>query len=62
MDWGRWRQPLKILNELGTVDLLRKSVPSEQLYFVDRLLLLIAVIEKIGRSEEDRLLSLFGDD
>jgi hypothetical protein len=63
MDWRRWREFIKIHDELGTHQLLRNTVASERLYLVDRLEWLIAVIERIGLSEEDSAMNLFtGED
>jgi hypothetical protein len=62
MDSWRWRRLRSILDELGTVDLLRRTVSSDQLYLVDLVARLIADIERIGELEEDRGPNLFGDD
>jgi hypothetical protein len=53
MNWRRWRELMNILDRLGMVDLLRTNLRSDQLYLVDRLVWLIAVIERIRETEDE---------
>jgi hypothetical protein len=61
MDWRRWRELISIHEELDTVNLLRKTVPSHQLYLVDRLVWLSALIDRVGGIEADRVMNLFAE-
>jgi hypothetical protein len=44
---------MNILDTLGMVDLLRTNLRSDQLYLVDRLVRLIAAIERIHETEDE---------
>jgi hypothetical protein len=54
--YRRWKEFCRLWRELGVLDLLRKHVPSERLYLVDRLVWVMGVIDWGGEDEDDNYL------
>jgi hypothetical protein len=62
MDWRRWREFMKIHDELGTHQMLRDTVVSERLYLIDRLEWLVAAIERKSHTGDEELTRLWDGD
>jgi hypothetical protein len=62
MYWDHVKELFELDDELNTVELLRKHIPSHQLYKVDRRMQRIAVIERICEAEENGDLNLLVSD
>jgi hypothetical protein len=52
----RWKEFCRLWRELGVLDLLRKDVPIERLYLLDRMLWVMDVIDRGGECEDDNYL------
>jgi hypothetical protein len=61
MNLDRTRELLELDNELDTFGLLRKHMPSHQLYKVDRRMQLVAMIERSHDTEDDCDLKLLSE-
>jgi hypothetical protein len=53
MNLKRLRELLDLDDELGTLELLRKHIPSERLYQVDRRARLVVAIERMSDTEAE---------
>jgi hypothetical protein len=59
MQWCRWRELMKICNDLDIVVLLRAHIPKERQYLVDRAIWLARAIERVHEGRHDESRSLF---
>jgi hypothetical protein len=59
MQWCRWRELMKICNDLDIVALLRAHIPKERQYLVDRVIWLARAIEHVHGARDDESTSLF---
>jgi hypothetical protein len=64
MNWDRWREFIRLFYRLDVPQLLRAHTPLDRWYLIDRLIWIIAVIERVGEIEarETLWLPMGGDD
>jgi hypothetical protein len=64
MNWDRWREFVRLFYRLDVPELLRAHTALDRWYLIDRLIWIIAVIERVGEIEtrETLWLPTGGDD
>ena len=64
MNWDRWREFVRLFYRLDVPELLRAHTPFDHWYLIDRLIWILAVIERLEEVETREILWLpmGGDD